>query len=109
MSQFNNLQDEANSDGGSATVIKVLPKRPKRKLLPPWQVLLHNDDVNDIVFVADTIIELTTLNREDAVLRTLEAHQRGLALLLTTHREHAELLQEQFTSKRLSVTIEPQC
>ncbi|MCH8823698.1 MAG: ATP-dependent Clp protease adaptor ClpS [Planctomycetes bacterium] len=109
MSQFNNLQDEANSDGGSATAIKVLPKRPKRKSLPPWQVLLHNDDVNDIVFVADTIIELTTLNREDAVLRTLEAHQRGLALLLTTHREHAELLQEQFTSKRLSVTIEPSC
>ena len=74
-----------------------------------YEIVLHNDDVNDIVFVADTIIELTTLNREDAVLRTLEAHQRGLALLLTTHREHAELLQEQFTSKRLSVTIEPSC
>lgn len=104
MSQLNNLHDEANSDGGSTTATKVMPKR---KSLPPWNVLLHNDDVNDIVFVADTIIELTTLNREDAVLRTLEAHQRGLALLISTHREHAELLQEQFTSKRLTVTIEP--
>ena len=109
MSQFYNLHDEANSDGDIATATKILPMKHKRKPLPPWQVLLHNDDVNDIVFVADTIIELTTLNREDAVLRTLEAHQRGLALLLTTHREHAELLQEQFTSKRLSVTIEPSC
>lgn len=109
MSQFSNLHDEVNNDGESAVATKVMPKRPTRKALPPWQVLLHNDNVNDIVFVADTIIELTTLNREDAVLRTLEAHQRGLALLLTTHREHAELLQEQFTSKRLSVTIEPQC
>ncbi len=108
MSQHNNLHEQEN-DSGSATATKVMPKRPKRNALPPWNVLLHNDDVNDIVFVADTIIELTTLNREDAVLRTLEAHQRGLALLLTTHREHAELLQEQFTSKRLSVTIEPQC
>jgi ATP-dependent Clp protease adapter protein ClpS len=37
----------------------------------------------------------------------LEAHKRGLALLVSTHREHAELLQEQFTSKKLTVTIEP--
>ncbi len=106
MSQFYNLHDQ-ESDSGSSTATMTMPKKPTRKCLPPWNVLLHNDDVNDIVFVADTIIELTTLNREDAVLRTLEAHQRGLALLLTTHREHAELLQEQFTSKRLSVTIEP--
>ncbi|MCH7572875.1 MAG: hypothetical protein IH891_08175 [Planctomycetes bacterium] len=39
----------------------------------------------------------------------LEAHKSGLALLLSTHREHAELLQEQFTSKRLTVTIQPSC
>jgi ATP-dependent Clp protease adapter protein ClpS len=38
----------------------------------------------------------------------LEAHQRGISLLLTTHREHAELLHEQFHSKHLTVTIEPE-
>ena len=52
------------------------------------------------------IVELTSLNREDALRRMFEAHQRGLTLLLSTHREHAELLQEQFSSKRLTVTIE---
>ncbi len=75
--------------------------------LPPWNVLLHNDDVNDMAYVAGTITELTTLGHHDAVLRMIEAHNRGLSLLLQTHREHAELLQEQFTSKRLTVTIEP--
>lgn len=80
---------------------------PQTDELPPWKVLLHNDDVNDMLYVVDTIIELTTLKRQEAVLRMLEAHKRGLALLISTHREHAELLEEQFTSKKLTVTIEP--
>jgi ATP-dependent Clp protease adapter protein ClpS len=75
--------------------------------LPPWSVLLHNDDVNDMGDVVDAIVELAGLRRPDAVRRMLEAHRAGLTLLLQTHREHAELLQEQFASKRLTVTIEP--
>ena len=83
------------------------PARPKRRQLPPWRVLLHNDDVNDAVFVVHTITELTSLRREEATLRMVEAHKTGVALLLSTHREHAELLVEQFQSKKLTVTIEP--
>lgn len=97
--------DPDSSGPGTATAVK--PKPPKPKRLRPWQVLLHNDDVNDMMYVVETIIELTTLNREDAVLRTIEAHNTDIALLVTTHREHAELLCEQFQSKRLKVTAEP--
>ncbi len=93
--------------GGCATAVRTKPGRTAPKHLPPWRVLLHNDDVNDTLYVTDTIVELTTLNRREAVQRMLEAHQRGLALLLTTHREHAELLCEQFASKHLTVTVEP--
>ena len=99
-------QDDTPAVGGTSA-IETEPARPKPRQLPPWKVLLHNDDVNDMLYVVDTIIELTTLNRHDAVLRMLEAHKMGLALLLTTHREHAELLRDQFDSKRLTVTIEP--
>lgn len=84
---------------------KPHPKPPQH--LPPWKVLLHNDDVNDVFFVIRTIMELTTLNEQAAVLRTVEAHNTGVALLLTTHKERAELYMEQFTSKGLTVTIEP--
>ena len=90
---------------GTATSTK--PTRPRAARMPPWRVLLHNDDVNDMRYVVETIVTLTTLNRHDAVGCTLEAHTTGLALLLTTHREHAELISEQFRSKRLTVTIEP--
>ncbi len=89
------------------TVLGTMAARPRTRRLPPWRILLHNDHVNDMPYVVETIVALTRLNRHDAVVRMLEAHTRGLSLLLTTHREHAELLGEQFQSKRLKVTIEP--
>ena len=90
--------------GGTAT--RTAP--PKLDRMPPWRVLLHNDDVSYAEDVVTAICEITTLNRHDAMLRMVEAHTKGLALLLTTHKEHAELLEEQFMSKRLKVTIEPE-
>ena len=97
--------------GGAATKTKRAPKKSPAKKppqpLPPWKVLLHNDDKNDFDFVIDTIVSLTPLNEQDASKRTLEAHQTGVALLLTTHKERAELYQEQFKSKGLVVTVEP--
>ncbi len=100
--------DADRSSGGSATAVRTKPAPPKVDRLPPWKLLLHNDDVNDMLEVTETIVELTTLNRQEAVQRMLEAHTSGVALLLTTNREHAELLCEQFASKHLTVTAEPE-
>ena len=88
------------------TALRNAPARPGTRRLPPWRILLHNDN-NDMSYVVETIVALTRLTRHDAVVRMREAHNKGLSLLLTTHREHAELLNEQFQSKRLKVTIEP--
>lgn len=84
----------------------TLPKPTKPKNLPPWKVLLHNDDVNDMGFVVESICMITPLDQEEAFTRMLEAHMQDVALLLTTHQELAELYQEQLTSRGLSVTIE---
>lgn len=86
---------------------KTKPKKTPPRMLPPWKVLLHNDDKNDTVYVEETIVELTPLKVQDARLRMLEAHETGVALLLVTHKERAELYLEQFQSKGLIVTIEP--
>src|SRR3954449_9317903 len=103
--------DQGGGGGGGATATKTKQKpSPAKKppqQLPPWKVLLHNDDKNDVDFVVETIVALTPLNEQSANLRTLEAHQTGVALLLTTHKERAELYKEQFQSKGLTVTIEP--
>ncbi len=75
--------------------------------LPPYRVILHNDDVNTFDHVVASIRKITPLNREEAEQRTLEAHLKGQALLLVTHKERAELYVEQFASRKLTVTCEP--
>jgi ATP-dependent Clp protease adaptor protein ClpS len=109
-------REVARSDGpefgaglGLTTAPVRKPSEPVRKPreLPPYRVLLHNDDVNTVEHVVRSILHLTELSPEEAVARTLEAHETGVALLLVTHRERAELYQEQFTSLSLTVTIEP--
>ena len=109
--QETNREPGKDPAGSTATKPKRSPKKTTRKKppqpLPPWKVLLHNDDTNEMGYVVTTIMQLTTLNEQDAELRSVEAHKTGLSLLLTTHKERAELYQEQFTSKNLVVTIEP--
>lgn len=81
---------------------------PKRvDAMPLWKVILHNDDVNDEVYVVRSLIELAAMRTQRAVEVMLEAHNAGVALVCAVHRERAELFQEQFQSKGLTVTIEP--
>ena len=77
--------------------------------LPPYRVLLHNDPINDMTYVVRAIMELVHLSMAVATQRMMEAHTRGLTLLCVTHKERAELFIEQFASKKLTVTIEPEC
>jgi ATP-dependent Clp protease adaptor protein ClpS len=107
-----NESGAGKGESGTATAqpkksAKKSPQKKPPQTLPPYKVLLHNDDKNSVDFVVRTIVELTPLNEKEAELRTKEADKTGLALLLVTHKERAELYQEQFTSKGLTVTIEP--
>lgn len=109
--QSEGSEQQTNNDAATATQERPAPaKSPKRtppKQLPPYKVLLHNDDVNDFDYVVKSVVSLTHLQTEDAVLRTIEAHETGVSLLLVTHKERAELYQEQFQSMKLTTTIEP--
>jgi ATP-dependent Clp protease adaptor protein ClpS len=97
-------------DGGPGTATSSAPAKPKpkrkTKQLPPFKVLLHNDDVNTFEHVIQSIVRLTPLGTEEATIKALEAHESNVALLLVTHLERAELYQEQFTSLSMTVTIE---
>jgi ATP-dependent Clp protease adaptor protein ClpS len=105
----------ADGSGGTAVAApkaearqEAAPKSPTPEQLPPWKVLLHNDDKNEMLFVIHAIVELTPLSREQAVAKMLEAHDQGVSLLVVTHKERAELYVDQFKSKGLTVTIEPE-
>ncbi len=112
MNERDESEPMGNEAAGSGSSAKSLPRKSpskiKPKSLPPWRVLLHNDDVNVIEDVVKTLQQLIPLTKEDALLRALEAHEQGVALLLVTHQERAELYVEQFASCNLTVTAEPE-
>ena len=99
--------EDDSQDGGTVAATRTRPAPSRVNRLPQWKVLLHNDDVNEMGYVVHAITRLTPLKAQEAITRMLEAHASGVALLMTTHREHAELLEDQFASMRLTVTTEP--
>ena len=92
----------------AASAARPRPATQPRKPLPRWRVILHNDDVNYIDHVVASIVMLTPLKSGEAILRMRQAHRTGAAHLLSTHRERAELYVQQFASRRLTVTAEPE-
>ena len=102
-------QEQSTEGSGTAVAARPATRPAPAKVdhLPPWRVLLHNDDYNTIPHVVRAVQRLTHLPAREAFLRTIEADTRGIALLLETHREHAELLVEQFATFKLTVTAEP--
>lgn len=94
------------SDTDSDSAVLPAEKQQVRKL-PPFRVILHNDDVNTFEHVILTILKLTPLKEPDAIERTIEAHRAGCSVLLVTTRERAELYVEQFATFSLTVTCEP--
>ena len=102
--------EQPESVGTSTTIAPVKkPEKPKRKPrhLPPYRVLLHNDDVSTFEHVIQSIVMLTPIQTQEALIKAIEAHETGVALLLVTHLERAELYSEQFRSRNVTVTIEP--
>lgn len=91
----------------TATTITTPETARKSRLLPPYKVILHNDDVNTVDHVILAIVKLTPLGLKEAVEKTVEAHETGHAVLLVTNRERAELYCEQFATFKLTVTCEP--
>lgn len=100
---------EPPPDVGSTTAVdsRPAPSRTPPQQLPPFRVLLHNDDINSVDHVILALMQLTPLNLLRAAEVTFEADCSGVALVLVTHQELAELYQEQLQSKGLTVTIEP--
>ncbi|USN99026.1 MAG: ATP-dependent Clp protease adaptor ClpS [Phycisphaeraceae bacterium] len=101
-----NEQGAAKQGGRTATAVREKPAPTPVDALPPYRVILHNDNTNDMVHVVESIVMLTPHSRHTAVELMLRAHTRGRAKLLDTHRERAELYVEQFRSRRLTVTME---
>jgi ATP-dependent Clp protease adaptor protein ClpS len=90
----------------TSTATKPAESPSKVDQLPPFRVLLHNDDVNAIDDVVEWLVEVTPLGAPAAMRVTMEAQLRGLALVMVAHRERAEFYTDRLRSKGLTATFE---
>ena len=86
----------------------------KDKLSPLYRVLIHNDDVTPMNFVVDVLREIFALEEPRAMEVMLEAHRRGIALVVVEPLERAEFHVDQARSLArgrkfpLTFTVEPE-
>jgi ATP-dependent Clp protease adaptor protein ClpS len=79
-----------------------------RKHAPNYRVLLHNDEFNAMEHVVEVLITtIPNLSAPQAIDIMMQAHQYGMALVITCNQEHAEHYSEVLKSQGLTSTIEP--
>jgi ATP-dependent Clp protease adaptor protein ClpS len=82
----------------SPQVTETQPKEreeTRTRLLPPYHLILENDDYHSMEFVVDVLQKVLGFNQQRAALLMLEAHTRERAVVWTGSREVAELKLEQ--------------
>jgi ATP-dependent Clp protease adaptor protein ClpS len=90
------------------TTPEVAPDiQQRQEILPPWIVILHNDDHNDMVHVVISLVKcVPNLGRVRATQIMFEAHNHGQAKVTTCPLELAELYRDRLESCGLTATIE---
>lgn len=73
---------------------------------PPWSVIVHNDPVNLMSYVAMVFRRVFGFNEEKAHKHMLEVHEQGRSVLWTGDREKAELYVQQLHGYLLLATLE---
>ncbi|SRR5579884_2634821 len=83
--------------------------RQHTKLLPPYKVILYDDDVNEMYYVVSALLHaVNNLSVQEAEQIMLTAHLTGNAIVVVCPRELAEYYQERLLSYGLTATIEPE-
>ena len=67
----------------------------KTKRLPPYNVVLLNDDYHTFDYVIAMLQQLFGHPREKGMQMAIEVHTTGRVIVLTTSKEHAELKRDQ--------------
>lgn len=79
-----------------------------KRLVPPYRVILHNDDHNSMEHVVRSLLKaVPSLSREEAVRIMFEAHENGQAEVISCSREEAEHYRDRILSFGITATIEP--
>jgi ATP-dependent Clp protease adaptor protein ClpS len=86
-------------------------EKTRTKRQPPYHVILLNDEEHTFEYVIELLLKIFGHSKPTAEELTLKIHLTGRAVVLTTHRELAELKREQVLAygpdPRMSVSKGP--
>ena len=100
------MVDFVNQTNGDTAVVDREVQR-LRKVSPKYKVLLHNDPVNTMDYVVETLRQVVPqLSEQDALNIMLETHNSGIGLVIVCDIEPAEFYSESLKAKGLTSTIE---
>lgn len=78
----------------------------RQRLLPPYAVILHNDDVHAMVEVVQALRRsIPGMSAMKATRIMLDAHHHGQAVVIVCPLEQAEYYQQRLQTYGLTVTI----
>ena len=76
-------------------------------ILPPYAVLIFNDDVNTMDHVVQALLAcIPEVEPEQAVRVMLEAHNEGKAVATVCPHERAELYRDRLQRQGITATVE---
>ena len=94
----------------TTTETEIVPESLQRtltELLPPYSVILHNDEDHSMEYVVESLVKsVPGLSASEAATIMLEAHQNGQAVVITCPLEQAEHYCDRIRTFGLGVTIE---
>ena len=76
---------------------KPAPPRPRQDKLPPYNVVLLDDDEHTYAYVIEMLGKLFGYGEPKAFQMAKEVDNSGRVIVLTTHKERAELKRDQIT------------
>ena len=75
--------------------------------LDPVALVLHDDDINSMNHVVQTLVSnIPEITAEEALEKMLKAHNFGTVILVKCPLERAELYQQRLTRNNLITTIQ---
>ena len=94
------------TETGQPGVIVIGETKAKDELSTPWNVVVHNDPINLMVYVTMVFMRVFGYPRTRAETLMLEVHHKGRSLVWSGGRERAEHYVHQLHGYQLLATME---
>jgi len=98
MSQGSESLVSVAEPGVDVEVEEAVETNRKTKRLPPYNVIILNDEEHTFPYVIELLVKLFAHPLPTAKELTWRIHSTGRAIVYTTHKEKAELKREQVLS-----------